>query len=94
MRGELAVDFERPPIRGVPFPIGRVEGLGLLRPRAQEGAVAEGIDLHVALAVEAEPVATAGVVKRVVGEFKLLRARTKGRDGRSKVQVGHRMLLS
>ena len=94
MRGEFAIDLKGTPIGGVPVLIGLMEGLGLLRPGAQEGTVAEGIDLHVTVAAEAEPVATARMVKRVVSELEFLRSRTNGRDGRSKVQVGHRMLLS
>src|ERR1700730_11348224 len=93
MRGELAIDFHRPPIGCVPFPIRRVKDFGLLPRCPKEGAVAVGMDLHVVLADEVEPVPASHMRKGVVREFELLGSGTNSGNCRGEFQISHQTLL-
>ena len=72
MRGEFAVDLERPPIGGLPLAETARELALLLRAHREQYAIAGGADLYPVLGSDSEAVPAAHVAQPVARELELL----------------------
>src|SRR5882724_8204477 len=91
--GELAVDFERPPVDRMPFLVCGLECFALLAGRPERRAIAVGMNLNVAIVQEAKAMPAARMIKRVAGKLELFRPRPNGCDRRAKIKIDHNRLL-
>src|SRR6185437_9512740 len=87
MRGELAVDLERPPIGVLPLAIAAGELTLLLRAHRQQDAVAGGADLHMVFRSYPEAVPAAHVAQPSPRELKLLGSIAQGGDEGGDIEI-------
>ena len=92
MRREIPIDLQHRPVVHTPFIEGFVERTFLLAIHRQRRTIAMGVDPHAAFRVKLKPVPAGDVVKRAVGELKMIGAAVKSRNHGTDIEIIHETL--
>src|SRR5581483_3464536 len=94
MRGEFAIDLDRPPVIRSPDLEGLPKLLPFLLADAEQGAVAIGSQADIARAIEFETMTAREMGEPAAIEVDILGTFAQSRDHRIERQIGHGILLA